>query len=66
MTDDEPMVIRTKEGLEVTINADGTVTFSNLPENGPPEDLVELIYSLNPDAVIACDSMPRVDDGRSN
>jgi len=63
MSDDEPIVIRTKEGLEVTINPDGTVTFSNLPEDGPPADLVDLIFSLNPDAVITCES-PTTDDGR--
>ena len=38
---------------------DGSVTFSNLPEGGPPAELVELIYSLNPDAVIACDALPK-------
>ena len=62
MNDEEPMVIRTKEGLEVTINTDGSVTFSNLPEGGPPAELVELIYSLNPDAVIACDALPETDE----
>ena len=56
--EDEPMVIRTKEGLEVTIHADGRVTFSNLPAGGPPDDLIDIILALNPDAEIACDAMP--------
>ena len=59
MTDEEPMVIRTKEGLEVHIHSDGTVTFSHLPEEGLSSDLVDIILSLNPDAAIACDAVPK-------
>ena len=59
MTDEEPMVIRTREGLEVHIHSDGTVTFSNLPEEGLSSDLVDIILSLNPDAAITCDAVPK-------
>ena len=62
MTDEEPMIIRTKEGLEVHIHSDGTVTFTNLPEEGLSSDLVDIILSLNPDAVITCDAVPTTKD----
>ena len=48
---DGPQIIRTKEGLEVRINEDGSVTFLNMPE-----DMIDLALELDPDAVIACDT----------
>ena len=37
-------------GVEFRINDDGSVTFINLPD-----DLIDLVHELNPDAKIACD-----------
>ena len=47
------------EGVEFTINADGSVTFTNLP----PE-LMDIALALNPDATLACD-LPGSDDSSS-
>ena len=47
------------EGVEFTINADGSVTFTNLP----PE-LMDIALALNPDAELACD-LPESDDNNS-
>ena len=55
--DSEVQIIKTREGLEVRINEDGSVTFINLPA-----DMLDLAFELDPDATIACDTAPLVAD----
>lgn len=58
-SDEEPQIIRTKEGLEIRINDDGSVTFLNMPDGTDPErdrDVMELALSLDPEAILACDT----------
>jgi len=46
--------------LNIEIDSDGRVVFTDLPQ-----DLVDLVYELDPDAQIAC-SMPQQSDEAPN
>ena len=54
MTEDPPK--KTPLSLGIEIDADGRVVFTDLPE-----DLIELVYELDPDAQIGC-AMPQPGD----